>query len=191
VTEAIVEGNFQRARDLSHWSDPLLASNANLADVRAELETLRAQLGVFAEFREVLDNARFACRFGSRARKEEGQGWCRQLLALYDEIEGRTGRGAAGLPPLNEEQEPLVKEDVFEAFLTAAQVEEDLAHGRGREAEEAAARQALAWLNRAEQVLPGTHTLPVHRAPCWDRLGNAEAARADMDRAQTIPFTSA
>jgi eukaryotic-like serine/threonine-protein kinase len=191
ATEAIAEGNFQRARDLSQWSDPLLASHSDLADVRAELEALRAQVGVYAEFRELLDNARFACRFGSRHQKEEGRGWCRQLLTLYDEIEGRTGRGAAGLPPLNEEQQQVFKEDVFEAFLTAAQVEEELARGAGQGAEEAAARQAVAWLNRAEQVLPGTHALPVHRAPPLDRLGNADAARADMKRAETIPFTSA
>src|SRR5262249_24200553 len=50
---------------------------------------------------------------------------------------------------------------------------------------------AIDWLNRAEQVLPGTHALPVHRSPCWRALGNNEAADADMVRARTIPITSA
>jgi serine/threonine protein kinase/tetratricopeptide (TPR) repeat protein len=191
ATEAITGGNYQRARDLLQWSDPLLSSQPALAAERAEVATLQSQVGVYAEFRELLDNARFACRFGSRAQKEEGRALCRQLLALYDEMEGQTGRGAAGLPPLNDEQQQLFKEDVFEAFLTAAQVERDLAGGGGQAAEEAAARQAVDWLNRAEQVLPGTRALLVHRAPSLDRLGNKDAARADMDKALTIPPTSA
>jgi tetratricopeptide (TPR) repeat protein/tRNA A-37 threonylcarbamoyl transferase component Bud32 len=191
AVEAIAGGNYPRARDLLQWSDPLLTSHAGLAAERAELETLRSQVGVYAAFRELLDNARFACRFGSRAQKEEGRGWCRQLLSLYDEIEAHTGRGAAGLPPLNDDQQQLFKEDVFEAFLTAAQVEQDLARGGGQAAEEAAARQAVDWLNRAEQVLPGTRALLVHRAPSLDRLGNHDAARADMDKALTIPPASA
>src|SRR5262249_35897190 len=57
--------------------------------------------------------------------------------------------------------------------------------------EQQAARQALAWLNRAEQVLPGTRALHAHRAPCWARLGNREAAQADMKRAAAIRPTSA
>jgi tetratricopeptide (TPR) repeat protein len=189
--EAVAGGNFHRAQDLLQWTDPLLDSHAGLADVRNELGTLRAQVGVYAEFRELLDSARFDCRFGSRAQKEEGRRSCRQLLTLYDEIEGGTGRGAAGLPPLNEEQQELFKEDVFEAFLTAAQVEQALAQGGGEAAEEAAARQAIGWLDRAEKVLPGTRALHAHRAPCWDKLGNNDAARADREKVKAIPPTSA
>jgi tetratricopeptide (TPR) repeat protein/tRNA A-37 threonylcarbamoyl transferase component Bud32 len=189
--EAVGGGNYHRAQDLLQWSDPLLGSHPDLANVRTELETLRAQVGVYAEFRELLNKARFDCRFGSRAQKEEGRRSCRQLLTLYDEIEGRTARGAAGLPPLNEEQQQLFKEDVFEAFLTAAQVEQELARSSSKTAEEEAARQAIDWLNRAEKVLPGTRALHVHRAPCWTKLGNHEAAEADMEKARAIPPTSA
>jgi tetratricopeptide (TPR) repeat protein len=191
AAEAAAAGNYRRARDLVQSSDPLLAGHADLADLRAELDTLRAQVDVYAEFRELLDDARFACRFGSRARKEEGREACVRLLGLYDEIQNRTGRGAAGLPPLDEHQRQLFQEDVFEAFLTAAQVVQDLAHGGGKEAEVAAARQALGWLNRAEQVLPGTRALRVHRAPCWKELGDRAAEKADMEQALAIVPTSA
>jgi tetratricopeptide (TPR) repeat protein/tRNA A-37 threonylcarbamoyl transferase component Bud32 len=191
AAEVVAGGDARRAHDLLRWSDPLLASHPELGDVRSQLDTLRAQVDVYAEFRELLDRARFACRFGSRPQKEEGQRYCHQLLTLYDEIDGRTGRGAAGLPPLNAEQQQLFKEDAFEAFLTAAQVEQELARGGGDAAERQAARQALDWLNRAEQVLPGTRALHVHRAPVWARLGNGDAERADMDQARAIPPTSA
>jgi tetratricopeptide (TPR) repeat protein len=191
ATEAVTGGNWRRALDLLQWSDPLLASHSDLAAVRSELETLQTQVNVYADFGKLLDSARFACRFGSRQQQEEGRRSCRQLLALYDEIEGRTGRGAAGLPPLNPEQQQSFKEDVFEAFLTAAQVEQDLTRGGGEAAERQAAQQALDWLNRAEQVLPGTRALRVHRAPCWTRLGNNAAAQADVNQARAIKPTFA
>src|SRR5262249_46146907 len=152
---------------------------------------LRTQVDVYAEFRNLLDSARFACRFGSRQQQGEGRRYCQQLLALYDEIEGRNGRGAAGLPPLNAPQQQLFKEDVFEAFLTAAQVERGLARGAGADEEQQAARQAIVWLGRAERVLPGTRALRVQRAPCWKEVGDTTAEQADMEKARTIPVTSA
>jgi tetratricopeptide (TPR) repeat protein len=85
----------------------------------------------------------------------------------------------------------LFKEDVFEAFLTAGQAEQELARGAGEATEQQAARQAMEWLTRADQVLPGTRALHVHRAPCWTRLGNHEAAEADMNQAKAIEPTSA
>jgi tetratricopeptide (TPR) repeat protein/tRNA A-37 threonylcarbamoyl transferase component Bud32 len=191
AAEAAAGGDYRRAQDLLRRSDTLLGSHPDLADVRAELETLTAQVDVYAEFRELLDSARFACRFGSRRLQEEGRRHCHQLLALYDAIEGRTGRGAAGLPPLDDRQQTLFREDVFEAFLTAAQVERDLAAGGGAEAERKAARQALGWLNRAEQILPGTRALRVYRAPCWGLLGDRAADQADVKRALATPPASA
>jgi tetratricopeptide (TPR) repeat protein/tRNA A-37 threonylcarbamoyl transferase component Bud32 len=191
ATDSIAVGNYGRAHDLLRWSDPLLESNAELAGVRSELEKLKTQVDVYGEFRQLLDDARFTCRFGSRQEKVKGQGYCRRLIELYDQIEGREGRAAFGLPPLNAEHQQLFKEDVFEAFLTAAQVQQDLAQGGGADAEQQAARQALDWLNRAAQVLPGTRALHVHRAPCWLRLGNLAARDADMERALIIAPTSA
>jgi tetratricopeptide (TPR) repeat protein len=190
AAEAVTGGDWRRAQDLLRWSDPLLDSHSELADVRSKLETLRTQVNTYAEFHKLLDSARFACRFGSRQQQEEGGRYCRQLLTLYAEIEGHTGRGAAGLPPLNGEHQQLFKEDVFEAFLTAAQVEQDLARGAGDATEQKAARQALEWLNQAEQVLPGTRALHVHRAPCFTRLGDRETAQADMNKATAIKPTS-
>jgi tetratricopeptide (TPR) repeat protein/tRNA A-37 threonylcarbamoyl transferase component Bud32 len=190
ATARIAAGNFQQAQDLLQWSDPLL-SHADLTDVRANLATLKAQVDVYAEFRQLLDQARFACRFGSRRQKEEGRDYCHKLLSLYDEIEGRTGRGAFGLPPLNDEQQQLFKEDVFEALMTSAGIEQELVAKADKAAERQAASKALGWFNRAEQVVPGTRTLLVHRAPCRTLLGEAEAAQADMAKAKTIAPTSA
>jgi eukaryotic-like serine/threonine-protein kinase len=190
ATRRIAAGNYHQAQDILQWSDPLL-NHEDLADARLRLETLRAQVDGFAEFHKLLDNARFACRFGSRRQKEVGRDYCQQMLALYDEMEGRTGKGAAGLPPLSEEQQQLFKEDVFEALMTAAMVERELAVGQGEVRRRAAAGKAIGWLNRAEKLLPGTRTLHVQRAPCWAELGDAQADKADMDKAKTIAPTSA
>jgi tetratricopeptide (TPR) repeat protein/tRNA A-37 threonylcarbamoyl transferase component Bud32 len=188
---AVAEGNYRRAQDLLQLSDPLLGSNPALRDVRLELDELKARVDVYAEFKQRLDDVRFACWFGTRRQQQDSRRHYRELLGLYDEIEGHTGRGKAGLPALNPEQEQLFKEDVFEAFLIAGQMERDLAAGTGAAAERQAAQQALDWFNRAEQVLPGTRVLRVNRAPCWAKLGNAEADRADVEQAKAIPPTSA
>jgi eukaryotic-like serine/threonine-protein kinase len=189
--EAVAGGNYLRAQDLLRWSDPVLDRHADLGDIRSELDTLKAQVDVYAQFKELLDAARFACRFGSRQQKELGRGYCVRLLGLYDAIEEHQGRAAAGLPSLNAEQQQLFKEDVFEAFLTTALVDMELTASAGPEAQKRAARQAIDWLDRAEKVLPGSHVLYVSRAPFWGKLGNSEANRADMERARAIKPTSA
>jgi tetratricopeptide (TPR) repeat protein len=191
AAEAIASGNYPLAQDLLRWSDPALERYSDLGAIRAELATLKAQVDVYAEFKSLLDSARFACRFGSRQQQELGRGYCVRLLALYDGIEGLQGAVAAGLPPLNAEQQQLFKEDVFEAFLTAAQVEQNFAGSAGPDAQKRAAQQAIDWLGRAEQILPGTRALYVHRAQCWAKLGNSEAERADLERARAINPTSA
>jgi tetratricopeptide (TPR) repeat protein len=191
ATEAVAGGNYTRALELLQWSDSVLDRHPDLGDVRSELETLKVQVDVYAEFKELLESARFACRFGSRQQKELGRNLCARLLGLYDAIERRQGGAAAGLPPLDAEQQQLFKEDVFEAFLIAAHVEQELAASAGPDARKRAARQAIDWLDRAEQVLPGSRALPVHRAGTWTTLGNAEAARADMERAKAIKPTTA
>ena len=71
----------------------------------------------------------------------------------------------------------------------AALVEQDLA--ASEPARQEAARQAIEWLNRAEKILPGTRALYVQRAACWGILGNPEADRADIKRAEAIEPTSA
>jgi tetratricopeptide (TPR) repeat protein/tRNA A-37 threonylcarbamoyl transferase component Bud32 len=190
AAEQVAGGDFQHAQTILKWSDPLL-SNADLADVRTELDALRAKVNVYANFRNLLDSARFACRFGSLREKEEGKRSCEQLRALYKDIEQRTGPGWAGLPRLSDPQQQLFKEDVFEALLTSAQVEQELAAGNGDVAERQAAARALDSLNQAEQILPGTRALYVHRAPCFSRLGHKKAAQADMDKARAIAPTSA
>ena len=134
-------------------------------------------------------DARFDCRFGSLAEKERGRQTCTRVLALYDQIENQSGVAVAGLPPLNMVQLERFKEDVFEAFLVAALVEQELA--TGQDARQAAAREAVEWLTRAEKVLPGTRAIFVQRAACWGVIGNKQADEADRKRAQSIAPTSA
>jgi hypothetical protein len=128
---AVAGGNYQRAQDLLQWSDPLLKS-PELSEMRSKRDTLKAQVDAYADFKQLLDSARFDCWSGSRRQQEEGLRYCHDLRDLYDEIEGRTGRASAGLPPMNAEQQQLFREDVFEAFLIAGQVEMELARGRRR-----------------------------------------------------------
>src|SRR5262249_2209573 len=157
----------------------------------SELETLRAQVDVYGQFKKLLDDTRFACWFGSKKEKEQGRKQSRELLALYDEIDRKTDRGAAGWPPLNAEQQQLLKEDAFEAFLVAALVEQDLAADAGEAVRKNAARHAVDWLNRAERILPDTRVLYVKRARCWGTLGDRAADAADTRRAGVIAPTSA
>jgi tetratricopeptide (TPR) repeat protein/tRNA A-37 threonylcarbamoyl transferase component Bud32 len=191
ASAAIADGNWRRAQDLLRWSDPLLTSHADLGDVRAKLDTLRTQVDVYGLFKKLLDDTRFACWFGSKQEKEQGRKLCRELLALYDEIEQKKDRGAAGWPPLNTEQQQLLSEDAFESFLVAALVEQELASDEGETARKNAARQAIDWLNRAERILPDTRVLYTNRAQCWGTLGNREANAADTARATAIAPTSA
>jgi serine/threonine protein kinase/tetratricopeptide (TPR) repeat protein len=186
---AISGGDSGRARDLLGWSDPVLESSPDLQDLRDRRDTLRAQVAVYAEFKQLLDDARFDCRFGSRPEKQRGRQTCVRLLALYDQIEQQTGAAADGLPPLNGEQLQLFKEDAFEAFLVAALVERELATDEAGRRE--ATRRAIEWLNRAEKILPGTRALYVQRSACWGALGEKEADRADVKRAEAITPTSA
>jgi tetratricopeptide (TPR) repeat protein/tRNA A-37 threonylcarbamoyl transferase component Bud32 len=189
ATEAVSSGNYQTARDLLRWADPLLASNSDLSDVQDRFDDLRNRVEVFANFKQLLDDARFACRFGSKSQKEHGCELCRRLLALHDQIERNSDQGGPGLPPLNSEQMQLFKEDAFEAFLTAALVVQELAVGEA--ARPKASQQALEWLNKADQILPGTKALYVYRAVCYSNLGNWDAGRADVERAQKIEPISA
>jgi serine/threonine protein kinase/predicted Zn-dependent protease len=184
-------GNYLGAQDLLRWSDPLLNSHPDLEDQRVRTAALRRQLDVYGEFKSLLDQARFSCRSGVRDQKEQGRRYCKQLLELMDEIQERRGRADAGLPPLDDERRQHYKEDAYEALLIAAIVERELAQNTGLEAEQQGARQALAWLNRADQIQPGTRTIPVYRAPCWSKLGDKEADEKDMERAKKIEPTLA
>ncbi|HSQ55895.1 MAG TPA: tetratricopeptide repeat protein [Gemmata sp.] len=183
---AVYHGDYRRAQELLALPDPLLEKRAELQDVRDRRDTLGSQVAAYAQFKQLLDDARFDCRFGSLSQKAKGQQTCKKLLKFYDDIEQREGSAANGLPPLNEEQQLRFKEDAFEAFLVAATVERQLAINRNGEEQTRAARQALAWLNRADQILPGRHILHILRAECWNKLGDPAAEAADMENARTL-----
>jgi tetratricopeptide (TPR) repeat protein/tRNA A-37 threonylcarbamoyl transferase component Bud32 len=188
---AIAGGDSRHAHELLQQANlPLLSRSPELADTRSQMQRLQEQVDVFTEFKTLLDQARFTC-FGSPSQKKEGQRYCRRLVELYDQIEGHTGAAASGLPPLNDEQQQRFKEDVFDAFLIAAIVERDLAAKGDEAAQQEAARRGLDWLDRADQVLPGTRAVYVHRAACWGKLGDRSKDQADLKRAEAIVPTAA
>jgi tetratricopeptide (TPR) repeat protein/tRNA A-37 threonylcarbamoyl transferase component Bud32 len=186
---AAKEGHYMQARALLQWHDPVLASSAALQDLRGEINALSKQVDVYAELKKLSDNVHFACRMGSVAQKRKGHEYCLQFLDLFQKVS--KGDQAWALPPLNPYPEQLFKEDIFDVFLDAAQVEVDLAAGAAAEIHQAADRKAIEWLNQAEQVLPNTRVVRVRRAGSWERLGKRQEFQADMAKAGSIKPTSA
>jgi tetratricopeptide (TPR) repeat protein/tRNA A-37 threonylcarbamoyl transferase component Bud32 len=188
---SIAAGDSRRAHDLVQQASlPLLKSKPELADIRSRMQRLQEQIDVYAEFKTLLDQARFQC-FGSLSQKQEGQRYCRRLVKLYDQIETRTGAAASGLPPLDAEQRLRFTEDAFDAFLIAAIVERDVAEGGDEAAQQTAARRAMDWLNRANTLVPDTKTFYANRCACWGKLGDHARDEADKKRAAAIQPTTA
>jgi tetratricopeptide (TPR) repeat protein/tRNA A-37 threonylcarbamoyl transferase component Bud32 len=188
---AIAAGDSQRAGDLLQQANlPMLNRSPELADIRSQMRELQEQVDVYAEFKKILDQARFSC-FGSLSQKKEGQRYCRRLVELYDQIETHTGAAASGLPPLNDEQQRRFNEDVFDAFLIAAIVERDLAENGEESLQKQAAQRALDLLNRANKVVPDSKAFYANRCACWGKLGDPERDAADRKRAKAIVPTTA
>lgn len=189
--QAAEAGRIQSAQDLVSWSDPLLLTSTELRDERTALSTLRAQLASFQEFQQQLDKARYLGLFGTPATLAQARDTCHELISLYDQIEQRSGSHSEGWPPLGERREELLREDLFEAFLVASQVERTAAmNGVGEGDLEAANKQAIEWLDRAERLLPPTKALYVRRGGYYERSGDAERAKADLARAAGIEARS-
>jgi serine/threonine protein kinase/Tfp pilus assembly protein PilF len=185
ATKAIFRGDVRRARDLLQWSDPLLESAANLSVQRDHLQKLRDSVEAYGNFKDLLDKARFAFLFGARSshqQMEQGQEYCRQLLALYDAIE----QERMPLPPLNAEQEQLFKEDAYDMFIVAAWTESEMAKNAVLAEQQKAARQALDWLNRADKILPEGRFVKALRAGVHKTLEDQQASEADKKRALSI-----
>ena len=142
-------------------------------------DTPHNQVEVYAKFKQLLDDARFDCRFGSRTRKERGRQTCGELLTL-DEIEQRPvecGRVAATQPNLQ-----MFKEDVFESFLVSALVEQELAEGQPARQRRLAGRRVAQpgreGTRHARRPYPASGVL----GRDWQRGGRAygdEACRGD------------
>jgi tetratricopeptide (TPR) repeat protein len=208
ATEAMAKGDARRAQDLLGVSNPLVENAPALAALRDQRDTLQKQVALFVEFKKKADAVRYAGLLGSsssallaqpqtvkeaqRQSLQEAQQQCREALQLYDGIEQRTGRASVGLPALDALQQQLVREDAFETLLIAAQVEWNLSLLTGEaEALKKAARDGIAWLDRAEKLLPSTRTLLLYRSEYWKQLGDEAAARADSQRADKITPSSA
>jgi tetratricopeptide (TPR) repeat protein len=182
-TRQFAEQRLQKAGDAVHDSD--------LGDVRGRLTELRDQLAIYIEFKTALDNARYHGLFGSKATLKKAQGYCTWVLQIIGQIEQLQSNGRRGLPPLTDEQLELYREDVFESYLVAAQVEMSLASGAKSADQKASAARALEWLNRAERALPGMRVLHVRRGDILRTLGEVEAARKDSTTANGIVPRSA
>jgi serine/threonine-protein kinase len=191
ATAAVSSGGFGRARDLLMWSDPLMSTAPDLADVREKLDVLRTQITALKEFRELLDRVRYLGLFGG-AITPEAQSASHELIALYDQVEKHQEVGRHGWPPLNPHQQQLLQEDIFEAYLVSSIVERSAVLNSGDQMQlVGATRLSIDWLNRAEKVLPPTKALFVWRGGYQEKLGDNEAAKADFERAKQIEPTSA
>jgi tetratricopeptide (TPR) repeat protein len=189
ATTAITSGNVQEARTLLRGPNPLLSSTAGLSELSDRWQKLDQSIGAYAEFKDLLDEARFSMFFGDRNSKQFDQGrqYCQKLLALYD----ARGLAADGLPPLNDEQKQLFKEDVFDMFLVTASTERQLTQDADPAVRQKFARQALDWLDRADKILPGMRILYATRAEVHKNLGDEQASQADEKRALSIKWEAA
>jgi eukaryotic-like serine/threonine-protein kinase len=190
ATAAIAVGDVRRAKDLLHWSDPLLESASDLNEQRSRWHKLKESIEVYGEFKDLLDKARFALIFGARSSRtqlEQGQQYGRKLRTVYEAIE----QEKTPLPPLNAVQEQLFKEDVFDMFLVSALLESELTQKAEPARRQQVAQQALDWLERADKILPGMRTLYPHRSGFHAILGQSEAAEDDLKRARAIQPDSA
>ena len=187
----VKEGNFPEAKRLLQRDDAVLASSPALQDVRSELERLQKQVDVYLDLKRLSDKAHFACRFGSMEQKRKGHEFCVEFSEILDQVEQGKGKAACGLPPLTEQQQQLLKEDIFDVFLDAGQVEVDLAAGGTVEAQKAADKKAISWFDGAAKILPNTKAVYPRRAASWGRLGNKKANDADIAKAKSIQPTSA
>jgi tetratricopeptide (TPR) repeat protein len=200
AAQAIAGGNAEHAQALLGVADPQLETATALADLRQERDVLRAQVAVYEQFKKRVDAARFTTFFEVRDQASDSRGQntkeaqmrsrqrarqlCQELLQLVNDIEGRTGLAAEGLPPLDAVHQGLWREEVFETFLMAGQVEWQLAElADDPSALKAAARQNLAWLERAEQYLPGTRILAKRRGQYRKALGEPETPEAGQGAA--------
>ena len=185
-------GNYRRALDLLSWSDPLLEGKAALTSIRADWETLSAQANLYAEFKKRIDQLRYDGLFDWQDKQQQVQQHCREFLQFYDALEQRRDRAACGLPELSAQERQLFHEDVFDAFLIASDIEVLVGSAPNDPAtRQAAARQVIAWLDRAEKLLPPTKALFVRRSAAWKTLGDADAAARDSARGKALTLSSA
>ncbi len=188
--QVVSAGDVQRAKDLLKWSDPLLQDSSTLSELHDRWQKLNDSIDAYGKFKDLLDKARFAYIFGagsSQKQLEKGKEYCQELLTLYDAfVQERIHR-----PALNDEQDKLYKDDVFDMFLVAALIEKDLAQTAGSAQRRQAAQQALNWLDRADEILPEMRTFYARRSELNGNLGNREAADADFKRALAIKPASA
>ena len=191
ATVAVRAGRHRQAQVVLGWSDPLVESSPALADARSRLQRLRDQVALYGEFKEHLDKVRFQALFGSKGGRVDVRALCHSLIDLYDEVAQGAGRGACGMPPLDEAQEQLLKEDYFDAFLIAAQVEWDTAGPKAdAAARQAAADKAMPFLERANAVYPGTWVYHQRRRAFFESLGDTTNAAVEMQHMAKLRPTS-
>ena len=109
---------------------------------------------------------------GGNARKD-----CQALVQFHEQINDKKGEARFGLPTLSPIQQQLFNEDVFDAFLIAAQVEYESGAATKDQAKlEEAGRRAIGWLDQVEPLLPPTRALCVRRQAIKEKIGDLKGA---------------
>ncbi len=187
ASKTIADGHVRRAIEIIGVPDPYIERTVALTDIRDKLRKLRAQILTFDEFQRLLDQARYLGLPGNSRHTARSRQAFQEVRKLYDEIENHKGRGEFGLPPLSDWQQQLYKEDVFDAFLVAAQDEYDRPESRNDKATRMeAARQAVLLLDRVEKLLPPTRVFYTHRQLFKKTLGDEAGYQSDKAIGQSI-----
>jgi tetratricopeptide (TPR) repeat protein len=189
---AISAGESHRALILLGLTDPLLSSAPELADVHDRLIRLRAQSKTFNSYYDLLDRVRYYGLYCTHVTAPRAKDYCHELLELYERIEQREDASRQGWPELDKVREQQLKEDKFEMFLVAAKIE-DMASDASTDPDQRseAARLAISYINRANQVLPGTKAYHVMLASFLKVLNEEGAATAELEKGNLITPTIA
>jgi eukaryotic-like serine/threonine-protein kinase len=185
--DAILKGDYRQAKARLANTNPFLAQTPALADVREDLDVLRSQVDTFAKFRELLDQVRVGGLLEGEARRGKARQDCQELVQFYEQIKSKKGEARFGLPVLSTIQQQLFNEDVFDAFLIAAQTEYEFGSAAKDQAKlEESGRRAISWLDQAESLLPPTRALYVWRQGIKEKIGDLKEAQEDKVKGEAI-----
>jgi tetratricopeptide (TPR) repeat protein len=212
VRALLAENNLTQVRQ------KLAEANAHLGkdrtvypELAAQIEAFEAELNRFEKYLGLVDRAHQAEISPSRelvslkdsSHGVAGHAWERtpakavpillDALALYDLLERDEGPNLEGVL-LGQFQVEQIRRTAYEELLWLADdvLGRRQGHRSGRTlSEKAAATQALDYLHKAEVVQRPTRAFFALRGRCHELLGEGEAARADVERADKTPPTTA
>jgi tetratricopeptide (TPR) repeat protein len=167
---------------------------AELATLAADMKAIEAELECFQKFQDFVAEAHQAQMPDPLRQPAIAAPLFLKALDCYHILEREDWRTSLECCLLGKDQVEQVRRTVYEVLVWLA---DDLLRRRqdhqSKQAlsREAAARQALAYLRRAEQGHPPTQVFYWLRAHCRKELGEQEAMRADQEWASRTPPTMA